>query len=64
MGNWEFQTVGLGPNAAEAVSENAIRGQMGVPLRPTYSGLSWDGHEDPWKQQHDAEEPPVGSPHR
>jgi hypothetical protein len=64
MGNWEFQAVGLGSYAAESVSENAIRGQMGVPLRPTYSGLSWDRHEDPWKQQHDAEEPPLHSPRR
>jgi hypothetical protein len=59
----EFQAVGLGPYAANAVSENAIRSQMGAPLRPTYSGASWDG-PDSWGQQKDAEEPPRRSPAR
>lgn len=52
----EFQAVGLGPYAANAVSENAIRAQIGVPLRPTYSGASWDG-PDIWGYQEDAKRP-------
>lgn len=50
----EFQAVGLGPYAANAVSENAIRAQMGVPRRPTYSGASWDG-PDIWGYPEDGE---------
>ena len=56
----EWQTAGLGPYAGSAVSENAIRAQMGGPQRPTYSG----GTYEDWKQQQDAEEPPQRSPHR
>lgn len=59
----EFQAVGLGPYQANAVSENAIRAQMGAPLRPTYSGTAWDD-PDPWAQKKDAEEPPRRSPAR
>lgn len=56
----EWQTAGLGPYAGLSVSENAIRAQMGVPLRTTYSG----GTYETWNQQTDAEEPPVRSPRR
>ena len=59
----EFQTVGLGPWKGAAVSENAIRAQMGAPLRETYSGQRWNG-PDVWAQQKDAEEPPRHSPRR
>lgn len=59
----EFQAVGLGPYAADPVSENAIRVQMGVPLRPTYSGASWDG-PDIWRKHEDANEPLHRSPSR
>jgi hypothetical protein len=62
IGKKEFQAVGLGPYAANAVTENAIRAQMGVPLRTTYSGATWDF--DPWGQQKDDEEPPRRSPAR
>jgi Effector protein len=56
----EWQTAGLGPYAGGQVSENAIRAQMGVPPRPTYSG----GTYEDWNQQTDAEEPPRHSPRR
>jgi len=61
--NWEFQTAGIGPYRAEAVSENSIRAQMGAPLRPTYGGAK-HGAQNPWRQQKDDEEPPLRSPHR
>jgi len=63
IGNWEFQAAGIGPYRAEAVSENAIRAQMGAALRPTYGGAK-HGAPNPWKQQKDDEEPPLRSPHR
>ena len=56
----EWQTAALGPYAGNQVSENAIRAQMGVPQRPTYSG----GTYEEWNQQKDAEEPPRPSHHR
>lgn len=59
----EFQAVGLGPYAADAVSENAIRAQMGVPLRPTYSGATWEG-SDIWGYKGDAEDPSSPGPSR
>jgi hypothetical protein len=43
IGNAEWQASGLGPWAADPVSENAIRAQMGAPLRPTYGGSRYDG---------------------
>ena len=63
IGNWEFQAAGIGPYRGEAVSENAIRAQMGAAERPTYGGAV-PGSPDPWRQQKDDEEPPVRSPHR
>jgi len=65
IGNWEFQAAGIGPYRAEAVSENSIRAQMGVPERPTYGGAK-HGAPNPFKpkQQTDDEEPPLRSPHR
>lgn len=54
IGNVEWHTAGLGPWANESVSENSIRGQMGVPLRPTYSGRTWS----PAPHAVDLEEPP------
>ena len=38
----ELQAVGLGEWATEPVSENAIRAQLGAPLRPTYGGSHYD----------------------
>ena len=63
IGNVEFQAVGLGPYAGASVSENAIRAQMGAPLRPTYGAARY-GQADPWAQQKDDEEPPRRSPAR
>lgn len=63
IGNVEFQTAGIGPYASQAVSENSIRAQMGVPRRPDYSGAT-PGAPNPWAQRKDAEEPPLRSPHR
>ncbi len=63
IGNLEFQTAGIGPYASQAVSENSIRAQMGVPLRTSYSGAT-PGAPNPWAQKTDAEEPPLRSPHR
>lgn len=55
IGNWEWQTAGLGPWANESVSENAIRGQLGAPMRPAYSGRTW---QPPPAQVYEQEEPP------
>ena len=63
IGDWEFQAAGIGPYRAEAVSENAIRAQMGVPERPTYGGATYHA-PNPWAQVKDDEEPPVRSPRR
>ncbi len=37
----EFQTMGLGPYAAEPISDNAIRAAMGKAPRPDYGGYAW-----------------------
>lgn len=63
LGNVEWQAAGLGPWAGASVSENAIRAQMGVPLRPTYSGGTYDG-PDFWGQQKDDEDPLRAPPPR
>jgi hypothetical protein len=34
--NEENRTVGLGPYANDPITENAVRGDYGIPLRPTY----------------------------
>lgn len=63
VGNVEFQATGLGPYASNSVSENAIRAQMGAPLRKHYGGAR-HGTPDPWAQQKDDEEPARRSPAR
>lgn len=39
--NWEWQVMGMGDFSGEAVSDNAIRRQMGKQERPNYGGVTW-----------------------
>lgn len=39
--NWEWQVMGMGDFSGEAVSDNAIRRDMGKQERPNYGGVTW-----------------------
>jgi hypothetical protein len=44
----EARTVGLGPHVDEPITENKIRAEHNIPLRPSYSGNYFDNVTNSW----------------